>query len=187
MVRISISQKGQDDKLIFCNARKDDLSFMLNQRRGSPVKPEDYEGIRLYLGAEGSTQTRERLKSLGLRCFRTRISRLQADRVFLTRRRRLFALLRPPYTKIDISRNRVDCESRRLQTAQWNGASHCRKSRPPIRAAYPQSKLLPGSRNSSVWIVEGSPSSASNLATSQNRTSGSTGGLRGITRNGLTA
>ena len=38
------------DKLIFCMLQKDNLWFMLNQRAGTPVKPEDYEGIRLYTG-----------------------------------------------------------------------------------------------------------------------------------------
>ena len=38
----------KDDKLIFCMLRKDSLCFMLNQRAGTSVKPEDNEGIRLY-------------------------------------------------------------------------------------------------------------------------------------------
>ena len=42
------SEMRKDDKLIFCMLRKDELCFMLNQRAGTPVKPEDYEGIRLY-------------------------------------------------------------------------------------------------------------------------------------------
>src|SRR5256885_13650889 len=41
------SEMRKDDKLIFCMLRKDELCFMLNQRAGTPVKPEDYEGIRL--------------------------------------------------------------------------------------------------------------------------------------------
>ena len=44
------SEMRKDDKLIFCMLRKDELCFMLNQRAGTPVKPEDYEGIRLYTG-----------------------------------------------------------------------------------------------------------------------------------------
>jgi len=55
----------RDDKLIFCMLRKDDLCFMLNQRAGTPVKPEDYEGIRLYWAPKDIDKTRERLKSLG--------------------------------------------------------------------------------------------------------------------------
>jgi c-di-GMP-binding flagellar brake protein YcgR len=42
------SEMRKDDKLIFCMLRKDNLWFMLNQRAGTPVKPRDYEGIRLY-------------------------------------------------------------------------------------------------------------------------------------------
>jgi len=55
----------RDDKLIFCMLRKDDLCFMLNQRAGTSVKPEDYEGIRLYWAPKDIDKTRERLKSLG--------------------------------------------------------------------------------------------------------------------------
>ena len=41
------SEMRKDEKLIFCMLRKDDLCFMLNRHAGTPVKPEDYEGIRL--------------------------------------------------------------------------------------------------------------------------------------------
>ena len=54
----------KDGKLIFCMLRKDDLWFMLNQRAGNPVAPEDYIGIRLYWGPTDIHETRERLKSL---------------------------------------------------------------------------------------------------------------------------
>ena len=53
------------DRLIFCMLRKDDLYFMLNQRAGHPIKPKDYEGIRLYWTPTDIHETRERLKSLG--------------------------------------------------------------------------------------------------------------------------
>jgi hypothetical protein len=59
------SEMRKGDKLIFCMLRKDDLCFMLNQRAGTPVKPEDYEGIRLYWAPKDIRKTRERLKSLG--------------------------------------------------------------------------------------------------------------------------
>jgi uncharacterized glyoxalase superfamily protein PhnB len=59
------SEMRKDDKLIFCMLQKDDLRFMLNQRAGTPVKPEDYEGIRLYWATKDIRETRERLKSLG--------------------------------------------------------------------------------------------------------------------------
>ena len=59
------SEIRKHDKLIFCMLRKDDLLFMLNQRAGTPVKPTDYEGIRLYWAPKDIHKTRERLKSLG--------------------------------------------------------------------------------------------------------------------------
>jgi uncharacterized glyoxalase superfamily protein PhnB len=59
------SEMRKDDKLIFCMLRKDKLCFMLNQRAGTPVTPEDYEGIRLYWAPTDIHDTRERLKSLG--------------------------------------------------------------------------------------------------------------------------
>ena len=77
------SEMRKDDKLIFCMLRKENLCFMLNQRAGTPVKPEDYEGIRLYWAPKDI---------------------LRADRVSPYRRRRLFALLWRPYTEIGISR-----------------------------------------------------------------------------------
>jgi hypothetical protein len=40
------SEMRKDGKLIFCMLRKDDLHFMLNQRAGNAIKPEDYDGIR---------------------------------------------------------------------------------------------------------------------------------------------
>lgn len=59
------SEMRKDDKLICCMLRKDKLCFMLNQRAGTPVTPEDYEGIRLYWAPKDIHKTRERLKSLG--------------------------------------------------------------------------------------------------------------------------
>jgi hypothetical protein len=41
------------------------LYFWLNQRAGTPVKPENYEGIRLYWTPTNIQETRERLKQLG--------------------------------------------------------------------------------------------------------------------------
>jgi hypothetical protein len=57
------SEMRKDDRLIFCMLRKDDLCFMLNQRAGTPAKPKDYEGIRLYWAPKDIYKTRERLKS----------------------------------------------------------------------------------------------------------------------------
>jgi len=59
------SEMRNDDKLIFCMLRKGDIWFMLNQRAGTPVKPKDYESIRLYWAPTDIHETRERLKSLG--------------------------------------------------------------------------------------------------------------------------
>jgi hypothetical protein len=44
--------------------RKDELCFYAEPTRGTPVKPEDYEGIRLYWAPTDIHKTRERLKSL---------------------------------------------------------------------------------------------------------------------------
>jgi hypothetical protein len=59
------SEMRKDGKLVFCMLRKGNLTFMLNQRAGTPEKPKDYEGIRLYWSPEDVHETRERLKSLG--------------------------------------------------------------------------------------------------------------------------
>lgn len=62
----SMSSETHDgDKLIFCMLEKDDVTFMLNRRAGSPNKPEDYEGIRLYWAPNDIHETRERFKTLG--------------------------------------------------------------------------------------------------------------------------
>jgi len=62
----SMSSEMRDGKrLIFCMLRKDDLCFMLNRRAGSPLKPHDYEGIRLYWALKDIHETRQRLKNLG--------------------------------------------------------------------------------------------------------------------------
>jgi len=59
------SEMHEGDRLIFCMLRKDDLCFMLNRRVGAPLKPEGYEGIRLYWTPRDIHETRERLKGLG--------------------------------------------------------------------------------------------------------------------------
>ena len=59
------SEMYKDKKLIFCMLQKDDLHFMLNQRAGNPLKPEDYDGIRLYWTPTDIHETRERLQGLG--------------------------------------------------------------------------------------------------------------------------
>lgn len=59
------SEMRKDGRLIFCMLKKGDLWFMLNQRAGTPVKPDDYESIRLYWEPTDIHETRERLKGLG--------------------------------------------------------------------------------------------------------------------------
>ncbi len=75
--------------------------------------------------AEGYPRNQGTIEEPGVRCFRTRTSRLRTDRVFPYRRRQLFALLRRPYTKPyakirHLQATESNCESKRLQTAQWN-------------------------------------------------------------------
>jgi len=56
----------RDGKLVGCMVHNgENLSFWLNQRAGSPIKPENYEGIRLYWTPTDMHATRERLKQLG--------------------------------------------------------------------------------------------------------------------------
>jgi hypothetical protein len=53
-------------KLIGCMVHnKEHLHFWLNQRAGTPLKPHNYEGIRLYWAPSDLRQVRERLKELG--------------------------------------------------------------------------------------------------------------------------
>jgi catechol 2,3-dioxygenase-like lactoylglutathione lyase family enzyme len=59
------SEMRKDDRLIFCMLSKDDMTFMLNRRAGTTVKPKDYEGIRLYWAPHDIREIRERLQRLG--------------------------------------------------------------------------------------------------------------------------
>jgi catechol 2,3-dioxygenase-like lactoylglutathione lyase family enzyme len=52
-------------KMIGCMLRKGNLAFWLNQREGTPIKPKDYERIRLYWAPSDIRETREKLKALG--------------------------------------------------------------------------------------------------------------------------
>ena len=59
-------QMRREDKLIGCMVHDGQhLYFWLNQRAGTPVKPENYEGIRLYWAPSDIQEVRERLKQLG--------------------------------------------------------------------------------------------------------------------------
>jgi uncharacterized glyoxalase superfamily protein PhnB len=55
----------KDGKLTNCTLHNGDLYFLLNQRAGNPIKPEDYNGISLYWAPTDINEVRERLKSLG--------------------------------------------------------------------------------------------------------------------------
>jgi len=55
----------KDGRLIFCMLHQGNLWFMLNQRAGTPDKPNHYEGIRLYWAPADLHETRERLLRLG--------------------------------------------------------------------------------------------------------------------------
>jgi catechol 2,3-dioxygenase-like lactoylglutathione lyase family enzyme len=56
----------RDGKLVGCMVHDgENLSFWLNQRAGTLVKSQNYEGIRLYWTPANIQQTRARLKQLG--------------------------------------------------------------------------------------------------------------------------
>jgi hypothetical protein len=59
------TEMREEGRLIFCMLHKEDMCFMLNRRAGTPVKPENYEGIRLYWNPVDIHETRERLSRLG--------------------------------------------------------------------------------------------------------------------------
>lgn len=56
----------RDGRLVGCMVHDEEqLYFWLNQRAGSPVAPEDHEGIRLYWTPHDLHALRERLERLG--------------------------------------------------------------------------------------------------------------------------
>lgn len=55
----------REGKLIGCMVHNERVYFWLNQRAGTPIKPENYEGIQLYWSPADIHATRERLKQLG--------------------------------------------------------------------------------------------------------------------------
>lgn len=55
----------QDGRMVGCMLQNGKLWFWLNQRAGTPVRPEDYHGIHLYWAPTDLKETRERLKNLG--------------------------------------------------------------------------------------------------------------------------
>ncbi len=54
-----------ESRLVGCMVHNDRLSFWLNQRAGSPSKPKDYEGIRLYWAPADLKELRNRLLQHG--------------------------------------------------------------------------------------------------------------------------
>lgn len=52
-------------KLIGCMVHNGHLAFWLNQRASTPIKPPDYEGIRLYWAPSNIYAMREHLMQLG--------------------------------------------------------------------------------------------------------------------------
>jgi len=59
------SEMREGARLVFCMLRSENLCFMLNQRAGTPIRPENYHGIRLYWAPSDIRQTRQRLQDLG--------------------------------------------------------------------------------------------------------------------------
>jgi hypothetical protein len=55
----------QDGRLIGCMVHSEHVYFWLNQRAGSPIKPGNYEGIRLYWVPLDIRALRDRLERLG--------------------------------------------------------------------------------------------------------------------------
>jgi hypothetical protein len=129
------SEMRKDDKLIFCMLRKHDLCFMLNQRAGTPVKPEDYEGIRLYWAPKDIHKTRERLKSLGYGVSELEHRDYGQTEFFLTDDDGYSHCFGVPTLKIDISRRQSRTAIKKASNRSGTGASHCRKSRRPIACA----------------------------------------------------
>lgn len=54
-----------EGRLIGCMVHNEHAWFWLNQRDGTTLKPENYEGIRLYWAPSDIHEARVRLKSLG--------------------------------------------------------------------------------------------------------------------------
>lgn len=59
------SEMREEGKLVGCMVRNANLAFWLNRRAGTPTKPENYEGIRLYWAPSDLEESRTRLQQLG--------------------------------------------------------------------------------------------------------------------------
>ena len=55
----------RDGRLVGCMVQGEHVQFWLNARAGSPITPENYEGIRLYWQPDDIQATRGRLERLG--------------------------------------------------------------------------------------------------------------------------
>ena len=55
----------EDGRLIGCMVHDENLYFWLNQQAGTPINPEDYNGITLYWGPRDINAVRARLEKLG--------------------------------------------------------------------------------------------------------------------------
>ena len=58
-------QMEREGRLIGCMVSNEHVCFWLNERHGTPVKPENYDPIRLYWAPDDIHATRGRLKQLG--------------------------------------------------------------------------------------------------------------------------
>ena len=54
-----------DGQLVGCMVHNEHTCFWLNRRAGTPIKPENYEGIQLYWSPDDIVATRDRLKLMG--------------------------------------------------------------------------------------------------------------------------
>lgn len=57
----------KEGRLVGCMVHNENLYFWLNQRAGDLVKPDNYEGLRLYWAPSDIHALRERLLQLGYR------------------------------------------------------------------------------------------------------------------------
>jgi hypothetical protein len=74
----------QDGKLVGCMLHKGNLHFWLNQRAGTPIKPENYSGIALYWAPPNLDTLRQHLKQLGYKVSEIQIRDYGQTEFFLT-------------------------------------------------------------------------------------------------------
>ena len=55
----------REGRLVGCMVHNESVAFWLNQRDGSVIRPENYEGIRLYWAPGNLLELRNRLSGLG--------------------------------------------------------------------------------------------------------------------------